>query len=250
MVKSRLSFALLLSLFASSQGLAQDDDEEPDPVAWYHEVFNTKNTTPANIIQGIGYECRDKLLCAKWRKVLPGVNRSSYLRLFPEEILRFSGLLNPGAPADVQREMLENNPAIQMQLEDTGTSVNVKVRTMDKFEEAGTWKIKDRDRASSDATMKWLSKNLGYHAVVLDVRGAYLLVGLNDPKRQGKQGVVLRDSSTATIVSRKAQKGKALIQAGRTTEYLAVFMPLVGKDGAKETVVAGDKIMFKKGTDD
>jgi hypothetical protein len=185
-----------------------------------------------------------------WRKVLPGVNRTSYLRIFPEDVLKFTNLLNPDAPAEVQQKILENNPAIQMQLEDAGTLVKVKVRVTDKFEEVRTWKIKDRDRASSDATLKWLSKNLGYHAVVLDVREPYLLVGLNDPKRKGKQGVVLRDSSTTAIVNKKSQNGKALIQAGRTTDYLAVFISLVGKDGVKENVVVGDKIMFKKALED
>ena len=96
----------------------------------------------------------------------------------------------------------------------------------------------------------WLTGELGYSGVILDLKGDLALVGMYEQQSNtagNLQALALKNSSKRFILKKTDQKGASMLQSKALDGALGVFEIMLAESGSH--IVAGTKIVVQKSQD-
>ncbi|HET9241760.1 MAG TPA: hypothetical protein VFO10_31115 [Oligoflexus sp.] len=231
------SFALCFSLTASA-------DDIPDPMAWWQDLSDSAWQDQPTLIRHLTIRSSTAAKAKRWDRTMQEFSELGFMQYVPSETADFIKRLNPVEDiSDLPPEALLDPALLQLILLDRGSKVTIQGSHKRTFKTLATWPITAADRKTAPSVLNWLSRNLGYDAVVIDARDGLILAGLLKSTSELGQGLLVKDSSKRWLIKESNTRGEALLQMLKTSGSLAVFEVLLAK-GETLAVNKGSKILL------
>jgi hypothetical protein len=175
-------------------------------------------------------------------------NKLSMMKLITQEELDFAVSIN-----GIARNFKNSEKERKKFLEDVATALRLSLVVEKSAEQwrvlnakSGATLFKSKPPAKSDdetSAFRWLSKVLGFHGVVVDVQGAYVLVAasrgiFNQPDLNS---LILRDSKTKVIIKPSDREGLGLLKLERFGGKYGIFSALL----IVEEIPIGSKVLIE-----
>jgi hypothetical protein len=238
MVKHLLAcFTVLFSLHAAA-------DDIPEPLAWWQQLSDAAWQDQPTLIRHLTIRSGTPAKAKRWDKTMQEFSELGFLQYVPNESADFIKRLNPDQDiSDLPQNILLDPALFQLVLTDRGSKVSVQASSKGNYKTLTSWSITAADRKTSPSVLNWLSRNLGYDAVVIDARDGMILAGLLKNTSELGQGLLVKDSSKRWVIKESNTRGEALLQMLKTSGSLAVFEVLLAK-GETLAVSKGSKILL------
>ncbi|WP_141734208.1 hypothetical protein [Oligoflexus tunisiensis] len=218
-------------------------DDIPDPLTWWNSLPESSWQEQPTLIRHLTIRSTPNR-AKRWDRLMQDFSSLGFLQYVPTEDADFMHRLNPGAElADLPQELLLDPELLQMVLTDRGSKMGITVNSRKDFKSMSTWAITGQDRRNAASILAWLSRNLGYDAVVLDARDGLILAGLLKNSSELGQGLLVKQSARRWVIKETHSRGEALLQMLKTNGSLAVFEVLLAK-GTTLNVEKGSKILL------
>jgi hypothetical protein len=218
-------------------------DDIPDPLAWWSSLPESSWQEQPTLIRHVtvrGSPNRTR----RWDRLMQDFSSLGFLQFVPSEDVDFVRRLNPSADFDgLPQELVMDPDLLQLVLTDRGSKMGIMVNNRKDFKAMSAWPITAQDRRNAASFLDWLSRNLGYDAVVLDAREGLILAALLKNSSELGQGLLVKQSARRWVIKESNSRGEALLQMLKTSGSLAVFEVLLAK-GATLKVEKGSKILL------
>jgi hypothetical protein len=236
----KLFIALLtLGLSAIARG-----DDIPDPIAWWNQLTEAAWQDQPTVIRHLAVRSSQASKAKRWDKAMADFSGLGFFQYVPHEDVDFVKRLNPKEDlAEISHELLFDPELLQLVLLDRGTKMSVLANNQRNYKTIASWPIAAGDRKNAANMLDWLSRNLGYDAVVIDARDGMILAGLLKNTSVLGQGLLVKQSSKRWLIKESNTRGEALLQMMKTAGSLAVFEVLLAK-GETLNVEKGSKILL------
>ncbi len=232
---------ILLTLIGSANAHA---DDIPDPLAWWNQLTDSSWKDQPTVIRHVAVRSNNPAKAKRWDKTMEEFSNLGFLQYVPSEDIDFVARLNPKEDLiDESTDVLLDHELLQLVLIDRGSKVSIQGNSNRNFKTIGSWPITAHDRKTPANVLSWITKNLGYDAVVIDARDGLILAGLLKNTDELGQGLLIKQSARRWIIKESATRGEALLQMLKTSGSLAVFEVLLAK-GETMTVEKGSKILL------
>ncbi len=231
--------AILLVLFGSLHARA---DDIPDPLTWWNQLSDASWKDQPTVIRHLAIRSNNSAKVKRWDKIMGEFSNLGFLQYVPSEDTDFVLRLNPKEDlSDESPDVLLDSELLQLVLLDRGSKVTIQASSNRNFKAIGSWPITTQDRKTAANVLSWITRNLGYDAVVIDARDGLILAGLLKNTDELGQGLLIKQSARRWIIKESNTRGEALLQMLKTSGSLAVFEVLLAK-GETMTVEKGSKI--------
>ena len=218
--------------------------EYPDPRAWAEKLPESLWTDTIGLIRNVCIFSDDDESTEKWQKVLADFSGLAFLQYLDPQTMQFTNRLNPkNASTFNMSDLPLGLMAVHLILHDEGRQVRVQVPGKAKLKNLGMWTITEDDKQSSEQVLAWITRNIGYDAIVLDKRNNLLLVALMTPNNELGQGILIHKSKSKWVLKPEKIRGEALLQMVRVEGSLAVFEVLL-KNRAEYPIEIGSKVIL------
>ncbi|HYX31707.1 MAG TPA: hypothetical protein VE954_01245 [Oligoflexus sp.] len=235
----RLLFILaLLGLMRQARA-----DDIADPMTWWNQLSESVWQQPT-LLRNITIRTGNATKARRWDKTMADFSGLGFVQYVPIEDMDFMRRLNPKEDlSELPNDLLLDPDLLQMVLVDRGTKMSVLSNTSKHYKSLGSWPLSAQDRKNSSTMLTWMSRNLGYDAVVLDARDGLILAGLLKNTSELGQGLLVKQSAKRWVIKESNTRGEALLQMLKTNGSLAVFEVLLAKGKTLE-VEKGSKILL------
>lgn len=234
----------LVACFAFCFSLIAAADDIPDPLAWWQQLPDSAWQDQPTLIRHVTIRSSTPAKAKRWDKTMQEFSELGFMQYVPMETADFIKRLNPAEnTSELPQELLLDPALIQLVLWDRGSKVSVQGSSKRNYKTIATWPMAAADRKTAPSVLNWLSRNLGYDAVVIDARDGLILAGLLKNTSELGQGLLIKDSSKKWLIRESNTRGEALLQMLKTSGSLAVFEVLLAK-GETLSVNKGSKILL------
>lgn len=234
----------LIACFAFCFSLSALADDVPDPLTWWQQLTDAAWQDQPTLIRHFTVRSSTAAKAKRWDKTMQEFSELGFMQYVPNETADFIKRLNPVEDiSDMPQEILLDPALHQLVLVDRGSRMSVQGSSKRTYKTIATWPITAADRKTAPSVLNWLSRNLGYDAVVIDARDGLILAGLLKNTTELGQGLLVKDSSKRWLIKESNTRGEALLQMLKTSGSLAVFEVLLAK-GETLAVNKGSKILL------
>lgn len=232
-------YACLLLLSPSARA-----DDIIDPLVWWNQLPESLWSDNPSLIRNLTVRASNAPKSRRWDKIMQDFSGLGFLQYIPVDDVDFMRRLNPGQDlSELPNDLLLDPELIQMVLVDRGSRISVLANVNQTYKSMGTWPVNANDRRHAQNVLDWLSRNLGYDAVVLDARDGMILAGLLKKTNELGQGLLVKQSARRWLIKESSTRGEALLQMLKINGSLAVFEVLLAK-GKTLAVEKGSKILL------
>jgi hypothetical protein len=236
-----LLLGMILSFSVKAHG---QNDEIPDPLTWWNQLPDAAWQDQPTVIRHLTVRSNHAARTKRWEKAMQDFSALGFFQYVPLDAVDFIQRLNPQENLnELPKELLLDPGLLQLVLLDRGTKISVLGNSQRSYKTIATWPVTNNDRRNAASVLSWLSKNLGYDAVVLDARGGLILAGLLKNTSELGQGLLVKQSSKRWVIKESSTRGEALLQMLKSSGSLAVFEVLLAK-GETLDVEKGSKILL------
>jgi hypothetical protein len=235
---------ILVTILALSFSIGAWADDIPDPLAWWNQLPESAWQDRPTLIRHLTIRSSNAARARRWDKAMQEFSGLGFLQYVPSEDVDFMRRLNPKEDlGELPQELLLDPELLQLVMIDRGTKVSVLGNMNRDYKTIATWAVTANDRQNAPSVLSWLSRNLGYDAVVIDARDGLILAGLLKNTSELGQGLLVKQSSKRWLIKESHTRGEALLQMMKTSGSLAVFEVLLAK-GETLAVEKGSKILL------
>jgi hypothetical protein len=231
---------LLYLIYLSTPLQAQD---MPSLQAWVAELSGDTWSQAPGLIGNFAVTASNPDQQSAWDALLSTETGCSFPQYMPSSALRFMQSMNPKSEMDVMQPSYLAQLPLQLILQDNGTSFAASAVFQAQPISLGNWAIPKARWNSRDRFQQWLTKKLGYDAVVVAVRGNWLLAALLTKRSELGQGLLLSDSQSQWVIPAKKGQGGAFLQLAQLEGCHALLEVLVTRNN--NSALPGMKILFE-----
>lgn len=239
MVKKLLAIVITLLFPLSARA-----DDIPDPQVWWSQLNESIGKDQPTVIRYMTVRSSNAAKAKRWDKTMGDFSALGFFQYVPQDDVDFVRRLNPKEDLSELPQELQLDPELlQLVLMDRGSKVSALGNSNRHYKTIASWPITANDRKTAASVLSWLSRNLGYDAVVIDARDGLILAGLLKSTTELGQGLLVKQSAKRWIIKESNTRGEALLQMLKTSGSLAVFEVLLAK-GETLAVEKGSKILL------